>query len=55
VLLAGVILTGGVLDPATAITRAVVPAAVVNLAMTPPVYAVMRLAKPHGSQRRLSY
>jgi hypothetical protein len=55
VLLAGVMLTGGVLDPATAVMRAVVPAAIVNVAITPPVYAVMRLAKPHGNRHRLSY
>ncbi len=54
VLLAEVMLTGGVLDPATAIGHAVVPAAIVNVAITPPVYVVMRLAKPHGSRHGLS-
>ena len=54
VLLAGVMLTGGVLDMATALSRAVVPAVIVNLAITAPVYAVMRVAKPHGDRHRLS-
>jgi hypothetical protein len=54
VLLAGVMLTGGVLDLTTALSRAVVPAVIVNLMITVPVYVVMRLAKPNGDRRRLS-
>jgi len=54
VLLTSVMLTGGVLDLPTALTRAVIPAAIVNLAITPPVYMVMRLAKPGRSRHRLS-
>jgi hypothetical protein len=44
----------GLSNPATAIAHAVVPAAIVNVAITPPVYVVMRLAKPHGNRHRLS-
>ncbi len=54
VILAGVMITGGVLDPATAYASAVVPAAIVNLAITLPVFAVMRLAKP-PARPRFSY
>lgn len=55
VLLASVMASGGVLDPGTAFTHAVLPAAIVNLALTPPVYLVMRLAKPADARRRLAY
>lgn len=54
VLLASVMLTGGVFDVPTALAHAVVPAVIVNLAITVPVYVVMRVAKPHGDRRRLS-
>ncbi len=53
-LLLGAMATGGVLDPAGALTGVIVPAAVVNVALTPPVYAVMRLARP-GPERRFSF
>jgi cell shape-determining protein MreD len=55
VLLLSVMATGGVLDLSTAVTRALVPAAIVNVAIAPPVYLVMRLAKPEDRRRRLSY
>jgi cell shape-determining protein MreD len=55
VLLISVMATGGVLDLTTALTRSVLPAAIVNVALTPFVYAVMRLARPAPSRHRLSY
>ncbi len=55
ILLLSVMATGGVLDISTAVTRALVPAAIVNMAIAPPVYVVMRLAKPEDRRRRLSY
>lgn len=55
VLLASVLVSGGVLDVGTAMTHAVLPAAIVNVALTPPVYFVMRLAKPMETRRRLAY
>lgn len=55
ILLAGVMATGGVLDPENGLMRAVLPATLVNLAITPLVYVLMRFAKPHDARRRLSY
>ncbi|MBI5284128.1 MAG: hypothetical protein HY874_03455 [Chloroflexi bacterium] len=55
ILLLSVMATGGVLDISTAVTRALVPAAIVNVAIAPPVYVVMRLARPEDRRRRLSY
>ena len=55
ILLLSVMATGGVLDISTAVTRALVPAAIVNMAIAPPVYVVMRLARPEDRRRRLSY
>jgi hypothetical protein len=55
VMLLDIMATGGVLDLSTAITRAVLPAAIVNVVLTPPVYLVMRLAKPNATRRRLGY
>jgi rod shape-determining protein MreD len=53
VLLASVMATGGVLDARAAVSGIVLPTVVVNLAITPPVHLVMRLAKPHGDRHRL--
>ncbi len=55
VLLGSVMASGGVLDVRTAFAANVVPSIVVNLAITLPVYLVMRLAKPHGDRHRLAY
>jgi cell shape-determining protein MreD len=55
ILLLSVMATGGVLDVRTAFVHAVVPAALVNVVLALPVYAVMRLAKPVDTRRRLSY
>ena len=54
-LLAGLMLTGGPLEPIEGTRQIVVPAALVNLAITPPVYLVMRLARPSDARRRNSY
>jgi cell shape-determining protein MreD len=55
IMLLHVMATGGVLDLTTAFTRAVLPAAIVNVMLTPPIYLVMRFAKPNATRRRLSY
>lgn len=55
VLLAGIMATGGALDPLTAYREAVVPAAIVNLAITPPVFLLMRLARPARVRRGFAY
>jgi len=55
VILLSVMATGGALDPLAALRSAVLPAAIVNVAMTPFVFAVMRLAKPSSRSRRLAY
>ncbi len=54
VMLLGAMATGGVLDPLGGLTDAVAPAALVNLALMPPVYFVMRFARP-DARRRPSY
>jgi hypothetical protein len=50
-----VMLTGGGLDSRAAISNVIIPAVLVNLAITPPVYVVMRILKPADTRRRLSY
>lgn len=55
VMLLGVMATGGGLNPLPALTNVIVPAAVVNAAMAPAVYAMMRLARPAKLSGRLSY
>lgn len=55
IIVASLVLTGGGLDLLAALRSAVVPAAIVNLALTPPVYVVMRLAKPSDRRNRLAY
>jgi hypothetical protein len=54
VILAGVLATGGVLDPVTAYSEVVAPAILVNLSITLPVYLIMRLARP-APRPRFSY
>ena len=51
ILLLSVAATGGSLDIADGASSVLVPAMLVNLVIAPPVYAVMRLAKPHPMQR----
>lgn len=53
-MLLGVMATGGVLDPIGGFTEAVLPATLVNVALMPPVYLVMRFARP-DARRRPSY
>jgi len=55
VMVMSVVLTGGARDFVAAGTRDIGPAIVVNLAITLPVYFVMRLAKPTERRHRLSY
>ena len=53
-LLLGAIATGGVVDLRGGVSDVVVPAVVVNVALTPFVYAVMRFARP-GPEQRFSF
>ena len=55
VMVLSVLATGGGRDVVAALTRDIGPAVVVNVAMTLPVYFVMRLAKPTERRHRLSY
>jgi hypothetical protein len=55
VMLLGLMATGGGLNPSPAITNVILPAAVVNAAMAPAVFAMMRLARPAKLSGRLSY
>ncbi len=54
-IVASLVVTGGGYDIITALRSAVIPAAIVNVAMTLPVYVVMRLAKPSDRRNRLAY
>jgi hypothetical protein len=55
IIVASLVLSGGGFDLLAALRSAVVPAAIVNLALAPPVYVVMRLAKPSDRRNRLAY
>lgn len=55
VLVFGVMATGGVFDPRGGLGDVVLPAAAVNLLLAPPVYFVMRVAKPRASRNRYAY
>jgi len=55
VLVLGVMATGGVFDPRGGFGDVVLPAAAVNLLLAPPVYLVMRVAKPRASRNRYAY
>jgi hypothetical protein len=52
VLLASVMASGGVVDPATGFGDVVLPAALVNLMIALPVWVVIRLARPSAASRR---
>lgn len=54
ILLAALALTGGGFDIAHGVSRAVLPAAIVNAAIATPAYALMRIARP-AAARRYSY
>jgi uncharacterized membrane protein YjgN (DUF898 family) len=55
IIVASLVLSGGGFDLLAALRSAVVPAAIGNLALAPPVYVVMRLAKPSDRRNRLAY
>lgn len=54
VLLASVMVTDAA-HAGVAFMEVMLPAMIVNLAITPPVYVLMRFARPHVHERRLSY
>jgi hypothetical protein len=54
-LFAGVLATGGIFDLRRGFANVVLPAAVVNLMIALPVYAVIRLARPSTQRRRNAY
>ena len=55
VMLLSVMATGGTLDLASGVRATVIPAAVVNLALMPLVFGVMRFAKPANRRGQLSF
>lgn len=55
IIVASLVVTGGGYDIIAALRSAVIPAAVVNVAITLPVYVVMRMAKPSNRRNRLAY
>jgi hypothetical protein len=55
VLLLGVMGTGGVFDPQVGFRDVVLPALAVNLLLAPPLYLMMRLARPRVSRNRYAY
>lgn len=55
IIVASLMASGAGLDVLAALRSAVVPAAIVNVAITPPAYLVMRLAKPSDRRNRLAY
>jgi hypothetical protein len=55
IIVASLVVTGGGYDVIAALRSAVIPAAIVNVIITPPVYVVMRLARPSSRHNRLAY
>ncbi len=55
IIVASLAVSGGGYDIIAALRSAVLPAAFVNIVITPPVYVVMRLAKPTDRRNRLAY
>jgi hypothetical protein len=55
ILLASVMVTGGVLDPQAGFQSVVLPSAMVNLMIALPVWLVIRLARPSVARRRNVY
>lgn len=55
VIVASLVVTGGGYDVIAALRSAVIPAAIVNVIITPPVYVVMRLARLSSRHNRLAY
>lgn len=55
IIVASLVATGGGYDVVAALRSAVIPAAIVNVIITPPVYVVMRLARLSSRHNRLAY
>jgi rod shape-determining protein MreD len=55
IMFAYVLATGGVLVPVAGLLEAVLPAALVNLMIAPPVYLLMRLARPAAQRNAYSW
>jgi hypothetical protein len=55
ILLAGLMATGGPLEPVAGAREIIVPAAILNLIITPPAYLIMRLGRPADARRRNAY
>ena len=55
IIVATLVATGGGYDVGVALRSAIIPSAIVNVMLTPPVYLVMRLAKPGPRRNRLAY
>jgi len=55
VILGSIMATGGPLDVSTALRATVVPAAMVNVALAPVVYGMMRFARPAQRRGQLSF
>ena len=55
IIVATLIASGGGYDVVAALRSAIIPSALVNVILTPPVYVVMRLAKPALRRNRLAY
>ncbi len=55
IIVAALIASGGGYDVVAALRSAIVPSALVNVMLTPPVYLLMRLAKPALRRNRLAY
>jgi uncharacterized membrane protein YjgN (DUF898 family) len=55
IIVAALIASGGGYDVLAALRSAIVPSALVNVMLTPPVYLLMRLAKPALRRNRLAY
>ena len=55
IIVAALVASGGGYDIAAAIRSAIIPSAIVNVMLTPPVYFVMRLARPGPRRNRLAY
>ena len=55
IIVVSLVVSGGGYDLIAALRSAVLPGAIVNVVITPPVYVVMRLAKPTNRRNRLAY
>ena len=55
IIVASLVATGGGYDVVAALRSAVIPAAIVNVIITPPVYVVMRVARLSSRHNRLAY